>query len=309
MPGIADRENGALSLNPFMETFTQPRTEAELWDVLEQHDNCSPLAGGTDLLVQLRIGKRRPGCIVDIKRLPVFAELDNRHGKLRIGAAVTLRDITQALASEPRMDALTGVCQLIGSRQIQNRATLGGNICNASPAADAVPLLIAMEARYVLVSRDGSRTLPAEDFATAPGQNQLRRNELLQCIDLPPSPGRTGDAFLRVTPRTEMDIAIASAGARIALDGSGCCTAARIAIGGVTPKPLLVHEAAEALVGTMLDTADLENFVRLVRLRADPIDDVRGTRAYRRHVVGILARRAAEKARDRAVAARIGETH
>lgn len=288
-----------------MATFVQPRTNAELWDVLDQYSNPSPLAGGTDILVQLRTGKRRPECIVDLKCLPLFAEAGNCHGNMRIGATVNCRDIAMAFADEPGMEALRDVCQLIGSRQIQNRATFGGNVCNASPAADSVPLLMTMGARYILVSRDGVRTVPSEDFATGPGQTVLRPKELLQAIDLPPRPAGTGDAFLRVTPRTEMDIAIASASARIQVDDAGVCTEARIAIGGVAPKPLLVEEAMDALVGTGLDATILERFVSLVRLRADPIDDVRGTRTYRRHVIGVLARRVVLTARERAVAARV----
>ena len=289
-----------------MATFAQPATEAELWDLLEQHESPSPLAGGTDLLVQLRTGKRRPECIIDIKRLPEFAEIRNRDGCIRIGAAASCHDIALALANEPRMEALTGLCRLIGSRQIQNRATFGGNVCNASPAADTVPLLMAMEARYVLASREGERILPAEDFATAPGRNVLRPKELLKCIDLPSGPAGSGNAFLRVTPRTEMDIAIASAGVRVCVNEDGVCTEARVALGGVAPKPLLVKEAAQVLVRTKLDAATLGRFVSIVRQSADPIDDVRGTRTYRRQVVGVLAKRAALTALDRASAARQG---
>ena len=290
-----------------MATLEQPTTEAELWDALALHANPCPLAGGTDLLVQMRSGHRQPECIVDIKRLPRFSAISSSDGKIRIGAAVSCRDIALAMADEPGMDAITELCELIGSRQIQNRATFGGNVCNASPAADSVPLLMAMGARYVLVSRDGVRNMPAEDFAMAPGRTVLRPGELLQSIDLPPKPVGTGEAYLRVTPRTEMDIAIASAGARVQIDDSGVCTGMRIAIGGVASKVLLLEEAAQVLVGSELGAGSLEEFARLVRKRADPIDDVRATRDYRRHVIGVLAKRAATRARDRAVASRLRE--
>jgi len=285
-----------------MAAFEQPSTEAELWDVLDRYDTAVPFGGGTDLLVQMRTGKREPECIVDIKRLSTFAEVKNSPEYRCIGAATTCRDVAETFVKESEFQALVGLCKLIGSRQIQNRATLGGNVCNASPAADSAPLLMAMKASYFLVSRDGTRVVPSESFTTNPGRTVLRPRELLKYIGLPPKLVGTGNAFLRVTPRTEMDIAIANVGIQVQVDDTNHCTEARVAIGGVAPTPLLVNEATEVLVGTALEAEALDEFVSRIRRNAEPIDDVRGTRSYRRHVVGVLARRAAITAFERAIA-------
>jgi carbon-monoxide dehydrogenase medium subunit len=283
-----------------MTAYARPDTDHGLWDVLDRYEHPRPLAGGTDLIVQIRDSRLAPDCVVDVKGLPRFVAVARGEDEIRIGAATSCRNIVKALADDPRMQGPLDVARLIGSSQIQNRASFGGNVCNASPAADAVPLLIAMEARYLLTSRAGSRQVAAEDFATGPARTVLGPAELLEAIILPNPDRRTGDCYLRMTPRTEMDIAIAGAGVRLRFDASGRCSAARVALGGVAPKVVLAPEAADVLVGSDLGTEALGDFVSAVRRSVEPIDDIRGTRSYRRHVIGILARRAALVARDRA---------
>jgi carbon-monoxide dehydrogenase medium subunit len=190
--------------------------------------------------------------------------------------------------------------ELIGSTQIQGRATMVGNMCNASPAADSVPAMIAAGARVRIVGPGGERELPVEDMCIAPGRTALAKGEIVASVFLPARPPRTGDAYLRFIPRTEMDIAVVGAGVRLTLDEVGTCSAARVALGAVAPRPLLVAEAAEALVGTKVDGGALERLAAAASAACRPIDDKRGTTEYRTRVAGVLARRAAETALARA---------
>jgi carbon-monoxide dehydrogenase medium subunit len=190
--------------------------------------------------------------------------------------------------------------ELIGSTQIQGRATMVGNLCNASPAADSVPALIAAGAIVGIVGPGGRRELPVEEMCIAPGKTALEKGELVTSVFLPARPARTGDAYLRFIPRTEMDIAVVGAGVCLTLDGSGSCTAARVGLGAVAARPLLVTKAADALIGTAVDAAALESLAQAASAACRPIDDKRGTKEYRIKVAGVLARRAAEIALARA---------
>jgi carbon-monoxide dehydrogenase medium subunit len=257
------------------------------------------LAGGTDLLVQMRADLIAPALLVDLKRIPELRQITEEAGGFCIGAAVTGAELNE----HPRLKAVwPGVVEaanLIGSTQIQGRATLGGNLCNGSPAADSVPALIAAGAIAMITGPGGRRERAMEEMMMGPRQLALARGEFVVSFLLPPKSPRTADAYLRLIPRSEMDIAVAGCGVCLTLDASGTCTAARVALGAVAPRPLLVPEAARALIGTKLDTGALEALAAAARGACRPIDDKRGTREYRTRIAGVLARRAAQIALER----------
>ena len=258
------------------------------------------IAGGTDLLVQVQGGRPEPSTWVDVKRIPDLMKVEVSRSGLRLGAAVPAAEIFENETIRTLFPGLAEATDLIGSAQIQGRATLGGNLCNGSPAADTTPSLIAIGAECVIAGPAGKRVVPAEEFVRGPGETVLRRGELLVEFRIAnPQPG-SADAYLRLTPRTEMDIAIVGAGVSITLDKGGACTAARVAIGAVAPTALLVSAAANALVGGSLDDERLRRAAEAASAAANPIDDKRGTTAYRRKVAGILVKRAASIAALRA---------
>jgi carbon-monoxide dehydrogenase medium subunit len=258
------------------------------------------LAGGTDLLVQLRAGMIEPDLVVDIKNIPEMKTITAEAGGFRIGAAVS----GAALGEHPDVKRLwPGVVEateLIGSTQIQGRATMVGNMCNASPAADSVPAMIAAGAVVTVVGPNGRRDVPVEEICIGPGKTSLAKGEIVTSVLLPARPPRSGDAYLRFIPRTEMDIAVVGAGVSLTLDGSGTCTAARFGLGAVAARPLLVAEAADALIGTKVDEHALAKLAEAASDACRPIDDKRGTIEYRTKVAGVLARRAAVIALERA---------
>ena len=258
------------------------------------------LAGGTDLLVQLRTDLIEPALLVDIKRIPEMRRIAEDGGGFRVGAAVTGAELKEHPRFKSVWPGVVEAANLIGSTQIQGRATMGGNLCNGSPAADSVPGLIAAGAIACIAGPDGRREVPVEDIMQAPRKLALTKGEIVASFLLPPRPARTADAYLRFIPRTEMDIAVVGCGVCLTLDASGTCTAARVALGAVAPRPLLVREAARALIGTKVDAAALENLDAAARAACQPIDDKRGTREYRIKVAGVLARRATQIALERA---------
>lgn len=258
------------------------------------------LAGGTDLLVQLRGGRAAPPVVIDVKKIPELRRLELDDSGLRLGAAVSCWELSRRDDVRSAYPGLMEAAELIGSMQIQGRATVGGNLCNASPAADTIPALIALGARAVLAGADGERQLPVEEFVTGPGHNALRPGELLVELRVPPAAERSADAYLRFTPRAEMDIAVVGAGVSVTLDASGGCTAARAALGAVAERALLVPEIAEALIGGPVDAEALERAAAAARAAARPISDKRGTADYRTRLAGVLTRRAATCAVQRA---------
>ena len=258
------------------------------------------LAGGTDLLVQLRSGLIAPDVIIDIKGIRETREIREDDGAFVIGAAVTGADLGEHAASKAAWPGVIEAAELIGSTQIQGRASLAGNLCNASPAADTVPALIAAAARCLIAGPEGMRNVPVGDVCTAPGQLSLGDGEFVVTIELPKPPPRSADAYLRFIPRTEMDIAVVGAGVSLTLDEDGRCTAARIALGAVAPTAILVEEAGAALVGTDCGDAAIEAMAATARAACRPIDDKRGTAEYRTKVAGVLAARATRIARERA---------
>ena len=262
------------------------------------------LAGGTDLLVQLRAGALAPDLIVDIKRIRETREIREEDGRLVIGAAVSGAELGEHAVAKSLWPGVVEAAELIGSTQIQSRASLAGNLCNASPAADTVPALVAAAAECRIAGPAGTRRVPVEAVCTGPGQVALRDGEFVLAFELPVRPPHSSDAYLRFIPRTEMDIAVAGAGVNLEFDESGLCSAARIALGAVAPTVVLVEEAGEALVGTRCDDAALAAMSAAARAACRPIDDKRGTAEYRTKVAGVLATRAARIAADRAGRAR-----
>ncbi|SMF64046.1 carbon-monoxide dehydrogenase medium subunit [Tistlia consotensis] len=258
------------------------------------------LAGGTDLLVQLRSGMIEPALVVDIKRIAETRRIQEESGGFRIGAAVSGAEMGEHAGLKAAWPGVVEAVELIGSTQVQGRATAAGNLCNASPAADSVPALVAAGATARIVGPGGSRELPVEAVAAGPGRTSLGRGEIVASLFLPARGAGQGDAYLRFIPRTEMDIAVVGAGVCLTLDGDGRCTRARVALGAVGPRVILAEAAAAALVGTTLDEAALDALAEAASAAATPIDDKRGTADFRRRVAGVLARRTAVIARDRA---------
>lgn len=258
------------------------------------------LAGGTDLLVQMRTGRVEPSLIVDIKKIPQIRKIKSEKGGFRVGAAVAGAEMSEHAAVCKAWPGIVEAFDLIGSTQIQGRASMGGNLCNASPAADSVPALVAAGATATVAGPKGTREVPVEKIPAGPGKTSLAKGEFVVDIVLPARKAGTGDAYLRFIPRTEMDIAVVGVGICLTLDKSGTCTAARVAVGAVAPTVLLVEDAAKALIGTKLDDAAMAALDKAVQAACKPIDDKRGTIAYRTKVSGVLARRAAAIAAERA---------
>ena len=281
--------------------YETPETKEEAVSLLSMADGSGRvLAGGTDLLVQLRSGMIDPDVVVDIKQIAETREIVVENGAFRVGAAVTGAELDEHDALKKAWPGVVEAVELIGSTQIQGRASMGGNLCNASPAADSVPALIAAGAQCHIAGLDGERTLPVEQFCTGPGVTNLKTGEFLVSFTLPARQPGSGDAYLRFIPRTEMDIAVVGVGVNLSIDSDGMCVAARIGLGAVAATALLVTEAAAALIGTSLDEAAIESMTAAVRSACRPIDDKRGTIAYRTQVSGVLAGRACRIALQRA---------
>lgn len=259
-------------------------------------------AGGTDVLVQLHSEMIEPELLLDIKNIPELTEMSEKDGVWTVGAAVSgMRVINDAAFSTDWPGVCDGVA-LIGSVQVKGRASIGGNLCNASPAADSVPAIIAAGAVANIIGPGGHIEEHVENIVTGPGQTSLADDELIVSFTFPKREAHSGDAYLRLTPRTEMDIAVVGVGVNLTLDGDGTCTAARVAVGAVAPRPLLVADAGAALVGTKVDDAALEKMAEAVRAACNPISDKRGTKEYRIKTSGVIAKRAALKALERAKA-------
>ncbi len=265
-----------------------------------ERDGARALCGGTDLLIQMRMGVRTPSRLVDIKGIPDLRRIsfDAKSG-LKLGGAVPCIEVFENPLMGKHYPGLTEAAHLIGSTQIQSRASVGGNLCNGSPAADSVPALIALRAVAHVVGPKGTRDVAVENFVTAPGQTVLQPGELLVELRVPAPAPHSADCYLRLIPRNEMDIAVVGVGSAVTMDGNRC-VAARIALGAVGPTQILATKAAESLVGKKLDAAAIENAAKLAIEASKPIDDMRGTAEYRRHIVGVLTRRTLQGAAERA---------
>jgi carbon-monoxide dehydrogenase medium subunit len=258
------------------------------------------LAGGTDVIVQMETDLIEPRLLVDIKKIAEMRQIVAEKGGFRVGAAVPGMDIVNNAAFCNAWPGVVDGVKLIGSIQIKGRATIGGNLCNGSPAADSVPPLIAAGAIARICGPNGVREVPVDQIPVGPGKTSLAKDEIVVSFFLPPRPAHSGDAYQRFTPRTEMDIAVVGASVNLTLDNGGTCTAARVALGAVAPTVLLVKEAADTLIGTRVDEAALDRLAAAASAACRPIDDKRGTKEYRIKVAGVLAKRTAQQALERA---------
>ena len=284
--------------------YAAPTSLEEALSVLESQANDGQrtqiLAGGTDVLVQMRSVDKEPRTLVDIKYIAETNELSIGADEIFIGAAIPSAALNENDELKGLLPGLIEAADLIGSTQIQGRATIGGNLCNSSPAGDTIPALMTVSAVCVIASPGGSREVAVEDFVTGVGENCLESNEILVGLKIPRPGNNSADAYLRFIPRTEMDIAVAGAGVALTLDEGGTCTSARVAIGAVAPTVLLVEAASTALVGTKVDDDALNAAAAACSDAASPITDKRGTVEFRKKVVGVLCKRAGAIARDRA---------
>jgi CO/xanthine dehydrogenase FAD-binding subunit len=258
------------------------------------------LAGGTDVLVQIHADMIEPDVIVDIKKIAEMREVTNEDGAWRFGAAVTGKELMDHPGFNAAWPGIMDGVRLLGSVQVRGRATVGGNVCNASPAADSVPPMITAKAVATVVGPNGTREVPVEHIGIAPGKTSLEAGEFVVSFQLPKRPARSGDAYLRFTPRTEMDIAVVGCAVNLALDDAGICTDAIVSLGAVAARALIVDAAAKALIGTTVDDAAMEVLAAAASAAATPIDDKRGTVEFRTEVAGVLAQRAAAIALERA---------
>ena len=257
------------------------------------------LAGGTDLLVQMKMGMMTPGVIVDVKKIPEMTTIVEKKGAFTIGAATPAAVIGENKKLKKAWPGVVEAINLIGSTQVQGRASAGGNLCNASPAADSVPALVAAGCVVSVQGPKGKRQIPVEKFTAGPGKTTLKPGEIVVSLTLPARPKTSSDAYLRLIPRTEMDIAVVGCGVSLTMKGD-TCVAARVGLGAVAPTVLLVDKAAKALIGSKLDDKALEAAAAACSAACKPIDDKRGTIKYRTKIAGVLLKRAAAIARDRA---------
>lgn len=261
--------------------------------------NAYILAGGTDLLVRMKMDMIEPDLLVDVKHIPAMQNIKTSATGTTIGAAVSGAQLGAHKALKKMWPGVVEATNLIGSDQVQGRCTMVGNLCNASPAADSVPAMIAAGAKAVIVGPTKRRTVLVEKIVTGPGKTSLSKGEVIESITLPKRPSKSGDAYLRFTPRTEMDIAVVSAGVNITLE-RGVIKTARVVLGAVAPTAVLVPNAAKAIIGTKLDDTALEKLAEACSAACNPIDDKRGTIEYRTKVAGVLGVRAAKIAFQRA---------
>ncbi len=280
--------------------YHAPATIDEAVALLAADDGARPLSGGTDLVVQMQSGVAQPRAIVDLKRIEGLSGIRRDGDAFVIGAATPCTALKEDADLAATWPGVVEAANLIGSVQVRNRATMAGNLCNASPAADSVPALVAAGATCVIVGPDGEREVAVEEVPTGPGKTSLASGEFVIAIRLPAREAGGSDAYLRSIPRTEMDIAVVGAGANIVLDGDGVCTSARIAIGAAAPTVLLIEDAGRALVGTKLDDAAIDAMADAVRAACNPINDKRGTADYRIAMAGVLAKRTVRIACERA---------
>ena len=281
--------------------YLQPATAKEATSLLaKEKGKAFVLAGGTDLLVKMKAGVVEPDLIVDIKAIKGLKDIKKTASGFVIGAAVPCAALSENKALVAAYPGVVEGAQLIGSKQVQGRCTMAGNLCNASPAADSVPGLIAAAAKVVITGPKGSRKVAVEDVPAGVGRTNLKKGEFITAIELPKKAARSGDAYLRFIPRTEMDIAVVSCAVNLTIDRKGVVTKARVALGAVAITALLVKEAAAAIIGTKLDDAAKAKLAAACSAACKPIDDKRGTVEFRTEVAGVLARRAAETAYARA---------
>ena len=271
--------------------YSLPQSVDEALSILNSESNATVFAGATDLIPQLRGGRPEPGLIVDLKKIPSLVNLSFSNATWKIGAATPVVRINKNEKLTNEFPGLSEASGMIGSDQIQTRASLGGNLCTASPGADTVPSLMVNDSMAVIASNGGSRTIPVADVITGPGSISLGSGEFIIEFILQQPPPRTSDAYERFIPRTEMDIAVVDAAARISLDEKGHCQEAKIAIGAAAPTVIRVPEAERILQGKKINDELLAEVMEEASKACRPINDKRGTIEYRRQVAGVLAKR------------------
>ena len=281
--------------------YERPETIMDATALLaDAGDGAFILAGGTDLLVKMQNDDFEAKLVVDIKSIAGMADVVETEDSYAIGAAVPCAALGEHEALSAAWPGVVEAANLIGSTQIQGRCTVVGNLCNASPAADSVPALVAAGAQVRIAGPDGIRSVAVEDIPVGPGKTSLNKGEMIEAIVLDKPVSRSCDAYLRFIPRTEMDIAVVGVGVKLALEDDGVVASARIALGAVGPKVVLSQKAAQTLVGTKMDETALDALTEACSAASTPIDDKRGTAGFRKQVAGVLARRAALIAYDRA---------
>jgi xanthine dehydrogenase FAD-binding subunit len=282
--------------------YLAPASLDEAVALLAEHNGSArPLAGGTDLIDHVRTTRLAPDVLVDIKKIPELNILEFGPGGLRLGAAVPCHRIIATEAVRQQYSALADACSIIGGIQIQSRASVGGNLCNSGPAADSTPALIVLEATCLIAGPSGRREVSVGEFCTGPGRNVLQPGELLVELRMPTRPARSGSHYRRFIPRNEMDIAVVGVGASVTFDDDGdTIRLARIGLGAVAATPLIAESAAEALLGKPLSDETIAAAAEAARGIITPIDDMRGTVDFRRHVTGVLVERVVREAAHRA---------
>jgi len=273
--------------------YAAPRTVKEAVALLTKAGaDARCLAGGTDLIAQMKEGRRSPTLVVDVKRIPDLMRLEyaERRG-LRLGAGVSCSAIYEHPVVREKYPIIVDACSLVGSLQIQNRASVGGNLCNAAPSADTAPAFLALNATAVVAGLRGRRKIALTEFFVGPGKTVLSPGELLVEVIVPPPPARSAGNYLRFIPRNEMDIAVAGVGSVVLLGAKGVCRDARIALASVAPVPMRAHGAEERLRGRVLDAEAIREAGALAAAECKPISDVRGSADYRRHLVNVLTQR------------------
>ena len=282
-------------------SYAAPTTVSEAISILSGATGLAKvMSGGTDLLVQLRAGRVKPSVIVDTKKIPGMIGIREVNGGFVIGAATSGALIGEHAGLNAAYPGVVEATNLIGSTQVQGRASMAGNLCNGSPAADSVPAMIAARAVAIVVGPKGQREVPVEQVVTGPGRISLAKDEFILEFRLPKPAPRSSDAYLRFIPRTEMDIAVVGVGIRLALDAGGTIVDARVVLGAVAPTQVLVPDGAAALIGSKLDKAALAKLDAATRAACNPITDKRGTIEFRIKIAGVLARRVAAIAYKRA---------
>ena len=280
--------------------YVAPSSVEEATSLLSSSPSAQVFAGATDVVPQMRAGRPAPEVLVDLKKIEELVSVANDADKWTVGAATPTANLTDDPAFSEEFPGLTEAAGLIGSDQIQNRSSLGGNLCNGSPAADSVPAMVVNGARAVVAGPNGTRVLDVAEVVTGPGQTSLAADEFIVEFEIDRIPARTGDAYLRMIPRTEMDIAVVGAGAQITLAEDGSIEHAALALAAVAPTVVRVPDAEAALVGNTADDETLSAVADAASEACDPIDDKRGTVAYRKQVAGVLAKRAVLIAIERA---------
>ncbi len=280
--------------------YTSPTSVEEATAALAANRDARVFAGATDVVPQMRSGRIDPVELIDLKGIEELSAVNDDGSKWTIGAAVATSRLTEDGSFSGEFPGLSEAAGLIGSDQIQNRSSLGGNLCNASPAADSVPAMVVNGARAVIAGPGGRRTVDVADVPTGPGQTCLEDGEIVVAIEVDHKPANTGEAYYRLIPRTEMDIAVVGAGARVTLGDDGTVAEASIALGAVAPTVVRVPDAEAALVGNQINDDTLAAVAAAASAACSPIDDMRGTVAYRTQVAGVLAKRAVQTAAERA---------